>query len=163
MADEAIFPTVFTGAGRLPVSVGPIHHQPMPTRRFAMNASKGRCHAAALAAAMLFLVAGCATVRFTPTGESFPAHSGTVKILKAYPTDAGYSEIGWVSADGDFNTPWSELLGLMQKEAANHGANAIVLEEKFTTQLDTPQYSVGVNQQNDVRSVTAVAIRIKNP
>jgi hypothetical protein len=128
-----------------------------------MKPSQGRLRIAALAAAVLLLATGCATVRFTPTGESYPSHSGTVKILKAYPTDRSYDEIGWVSADGDFNTPWSELLGLMQKEAAAHGANAIVLEEKFTTQLDTPQYSVGVNQQNDVRSVTAVAIRIENP
>lgn len=119
--------------------------------------------AAFLAAAALLVTAGCATVRFTPTGETQPRHDGSVKILKAYPEDGAYDEIGWVSADGDFNTPWSELLGLMQNEAASHGANAIVLEEKFTTQLDTPQYSVGANQQNEVRSITAVAIRVKTP
>jgi hypothetical protein len=28
--------------------------------------------------------------------------------------------------------------------------------------MDTPQYSVGANQQNDVRSITAVAIFVKN-
>ena len=106
------------------------------------------------------LMAGCATVRFTATGDPQSPYQGPVKILKAYPDDNDYLEIGWVSADGDFNTPWSELLGLMQKEAASRGANAIVLEEKFTTQRDTPQYSVGVNQQNDVRSITAVAIRV---
>ena len=117
---------------------------------------------AVLSVAALALFIGCATVRFTPTGESYPAYTGAVKILKAYPEKGTYDEIGWVSSDGDFNTPWSELLGLMQKEAAAHGANAIVIEEKFTTQMDTPQYSVGVNQQNDVRSVTAVAIRAKN-
>lgn len=111
----------------------------------------------------LLMMTGCTTVRFTPTGESYPPNPGAVKILKAYPSDSEYAEIGWVSADGDFNTPWSELLGLMQKEAASRGANAIVLEEKFTTQLDTPQYSVGVNQQNDVRSITAVAIHVKTP
>ena len=118
---------------------------------------------AALFTAALLLTIGCATVRFTPTGESQPPSSGAVKILKNYPEKGTYQEIGWVSADGDFNTPWSELLGLMQKEAAAHGANAIVIEEKFTTQMDTPQYSVGVNQQNDVRSVTAVAIHADNP
>ena len=53
-------------------------------------------------------------------------------------------------------------LSVSDVELATERANAIVLEEKFTTQLDTPQYSVGVNQQNDVRSVTAVAIRAKN-
>lgn len=128
-----------------------------------MKASQVRFWLAALAVAALLMVAGCATVRFTPTGASYPPHAGAVKILKAYPAANAYEEIGWVSADGDFNTPWSELLGLMQKEAAAHGANAIVLEEKFTTQLDTPQYSVGVNQQNDVRSVTAVAIKTTSP
>ena len=128
-----------------------------------MKPSQGRLRVAALAVAVLLIAAGCATVRFTPTGESYPPHAGRVKSLKAYPTDSSYEEIGWVSADGDFNTPWSELLGLMQQEAATHGANAIVLEDQFTTQLDTPQYSVGANQQNDVRSVTAVAIRVQHP
>jgi len=122
-----------------------------------------RLKVAIFCVALLFLTTGCATVRFTSTGESYPAYAGAVKILKVYPEKGTYDEVGWVSADGDFNTPWSELLGLMQKEAAAHGANAIVIEEKFTTQMDTPQYSVGVNQQNDVRSVTAVAIRAQNP
>jgi hypothetical protein len=127
---------------------------PLPRRRLSV---------VMLLATFLLLLTACATVRFTPTGESYPPFAGPVKILKAYPPEGAYTEVGWVSADGDFNTPWSELLGLMQKEAANRGANAIVIEEKFTTQMDTPQYSVGVNQQNDVRSVTAVAIREKNP
>lgn len=127
-----------------------------------MILQKNRLLSAFFFTTALLMVTGCATVRFTPTGESYPPHPGAVKILKAYPSDSEYAEIGWVSADGDFNTPWSELLGLMQKEAASRGANAIVLEEKFTTQLDTPQYSVGVNQQNDVRSITAIAIFVKN-
>jgi len=127
-----------------------------------MTLKKNRLLSAFFFTTTLLMIAGCATVRFTPTGESYPPHSGAVKILKAYPSDGEYAEIGWVSADGDFNTPWSELLGLMQKEAASRGANAIVIEEKFTTQMDTPQYSVGVNQQNDVRSITAVAIHVKN-
>lgn len=116
-----------------------------------------------LTALFFVLAAGCATVRFTPTGETYPPYGGSVKILKAFPEDGQFDEIGWVSADGDFNTPWSELLGLMQKEAAARGANAMVLEEQFTTQLDTPQYGTGGNQQNDVRSITAVAIRLKSP
>lgn len=113
-----------------------------------------------LLTAISLAIAGCATVRFTPTGESFAAHSGAVQIMKTFPSDGEYTEIGWVSADGDFNTPWSELLAMMQKEAAAHGANALVIEEQFTTQLDAPQYNVG-NQRNDIRSVTAVAIRVK--
>ena len=77
------------------------------------------------------LMAGCATVRFTATGDPQSPYQGPVKILKAYPEDTDYLEIGWVSADGDFNTPWSELLGLMQKEAASRGANAIVLPKEI--------------------------------
>lgn len=107
------------------------------------------------------LLASCATVQFTPTGPTYPPYDGPVKILKALPSDTSYEELGWVSAEGDFNHPWSELLAMMQQTAAAKGANAIVLEEKFTTRMDTAQYNVGVNQNNDTRSVTAIAVRLK--
>jgi hypothetical protein len=107
------------------------------------------------------LLASCAAVRFTPTGPTYPPYDGPVKILKALPSDTSYEEIGWVSAEGDFNHPWSELLAMMQQTAAAKGANAIVLEEKFTTRMDAAQYNVGVNQNNDNRSVTAIAVRLK--
>jgi len=126
-----------------------------------MPGQRNRLMVVFIFAAAVLMIAGCAKVQFTPTGETYPPYPGTVKIMKAYPSDSSYSEVGWVSADGDFNTPWSELLGLMQKEAASRGANAIVLDDKFTTSMDTPQYSVGVNQRNDIRSVTAIAIRVK--
>jgi hypothetical protein len=107
------------------------------------------------------LLVSCASVQFTPTGPTYPPHDGPVKILKALPTDVPYEEIGWVSAEGDFNHPWSELLAMLQQTAAVKGANAIVLEEKFTTRMDTAQYNVGVNQNNESRSVTAIALRLK--
>jgi hypothetical protein len=113
------------------------------------------------ACALGLLLVACATVQFTPTGPTYPPHDGPVKILKALPTDVPYEEIGWVSAEGDFNHPWSELLAMLQQTAAGRGANAIVLEEKFTTRMDTAQYNVGANQNNDSRSVTAIALRLK--
>jgi hypothetical protein len=117
---------------------------------------------ALLVPALGILLASCAAVQFTPTGPTYPPYDGPVKILKALPTDTSYTEIGWVSAEGDFNHPWSELLAMMQQTAAAKGANAIVLEEKFTTRMDTAQYNVGVTQNNDNRSVTAIAVRL-NP
>jgi hypothetical protein len=110
-----------------------------------------------------FFLAGCAKVNFTPTGQVFPPYDGPVKILQARPAEGSYTEVGWVSAEGDFNNPWSQLLGMMQKEAASKGANAIVIDENFTTRMDTTQVNMGVQNQNaETRSVTAVAIRI-NP
>ena len=101
---------------------------------------------------------GCAKVKFTPTGKTYPPYQGAVKIYTEPPTGIKYEEIGWVSAEGDFNHPWAELLQLMQKQAALQGANALIIQEKFTTKIDA-DVNVGRGIQDD-RSVTAIAVRI---
>ena len=100
---------------------------------------------------------GCAKVKFAPTGKTYPPYVGSVKIFKSPPTDLRYEEIGWVTADGDFNHPWSELLQMMQKEAASRGANALIIEDKFTTRMDS-EVSIGGREED--RSITAIAVRI---
>ena len=101
---------------------------------------------------------GCAKVKFAPTGKTYPPHNGPVKIYKSPPSDLKYEEIGWVTADGDFNHPWAELLQMMQKEAASQGANALIIEEKFTTKMDA-DVNIGDRRDED-RSITAIAVRI---
>jgi hypothetical protein len=104
------------------------------------------------------IISGCAKVKFTPTGKTYPPYQGPVKIYTARPADIKFEEIGWVSAEGDFNHPWAELLQMMQKEAATQGANAIIIEEKFTTKIDA-EVNVGRGLDAD-RSITAIAVRI---
>ena len=99
---------------------------------------------------------GCAKVKFAPTGKTYPPYEGSVKIYKSPPPDLKYEEIGWVTADGDFNHPWAELLQMMQKEAASRGANALIIEEKFTTKLDS---EVNIGSREEDRSITAIAVR----
>lgn len=99
---------------------------------------------------------GCAKVKFAPTGKTYPPYEGSVKIYKSPPADLKYEEIGWVTADGDFNHPWAELLQMMQKEAASRGANALIIEEKFTTKLDS---EVSIGRREEDRSITAIAVR----
>ena len=101
---------------------------------------------------------GCAKVKFTPTGKTYPPYQGAVKIYTEPPAGIKFEEIGWVSAEGDFNHPWAELLQLMQREAASQGANALIIQEKFTTKVDA-DVNVGRGLQDD-RSVTAIAVRI---
>ena len=100
---------------------------------------------------------GCAKVNFAPTGKIYPPYQGPVKIYTTPPTDIKYEEIGWVTADGDFNHPWAQLLQMMQKEAAFRGANALIIEKRFTTQLDT-EINIGSRFDED-RTVTAIAVR----
>ena len=99
---------------------------------------------------------GCAKVKFAPTGKTYPPYEGTVKIYRNPPSDLKYEEIGWVTADGDFNHPWAELLQMMQKEAASRGANALIIEDKFTTKLDS---EVNLGRRDEDRSITAIAVR----
>ena len=104
------------------------------------------------------ILSSCAKVKFTPTGKTYPPYQGPVKIYKEPPTGIRFEEIGWVTADGDFNHPWAELLQMMQKEAAAQGANALIIEEKFTTKIDA-EVNVGRGIDDD-RSITAIAVRI---
>jgi hypothetical protein len=107
---------------------------------------------------ILLIFLGCAKVKFTPTGKTYPPYQGPVKIYTEPPTGMKFEEIGWVSAEGDFNHPWAELLQIMQKEAALQGANALIIQEKFTTKIDA-DVNIGRGLQDD-RSVTAIAVRI---
>ena len=100
---------------------------------------------------------GCAKVTFAPTGKTYPPYEGPVKIFKNPPSDLKYEEIGWVTADGDFNQPWSELLQMMQKEAASRGANALIIDDKFTTKLDS---EVNFGSRHGERTITAIAVKI---
>jgi hypothetical protein len=105
--------------------------------------------------ALIFI--GCAKIKFAPTRKTYPPYEGSAKIFKSPPTDLKYEEIGWVTADGDFNHPWAELLLIMQKEAASRGANALIIEEKFTTKMDS---EVNIGRREEDRSITAIAVRI---
>ena len=104
------------------------------------------------------IISGCAQVKFTPTGKTYPPYQGAVKIFTETPTNIKYEKIGWVFAEGDFNHPWAELLQIMQKEAASKGANALIIQENFTTKIDA-DVNVGRGLQDD-RSVTAIAVKI---
>ena len=99
---------------------------------------------------------GCAKVKFAATGKTYPPYEGSVKIYKNPPSDLKYEEIGWVTADGDFNHPWAELLQMMQKEAASRGANALIIEEKFTTKMDS---EINIGRREEERSITTIAVR----
>jgi len=45
---------------------------------------------------------------------------------------------------------------MMQKEAASRGANALIIEEKFTTKMDS---EVNIGRREEDRSITAIAVR----
>lgn len=87
----------------------------------------------AVIAIMCLVILGCATkIEFAQTGKAYPPYDGPVKILEKLPTDKQYSEIGWISAEGDWNNPWGKMITELQEKAASKGANAIVL---ITTKL----------------------------
>ncbi len=112
--------------------------------------------------ACMFLV-GCATAKFTQTGNTYPAYRGPVKVLRSPPTDCEYEEIGWVSSSGGMIHEWTHLAEAMQKKAASKGANAIVVISGEKTKMGmatyTPQFGF-VGGYGAQKSLTAIAIRI---
>jgi len=116
---------------------------------------------------LLFLtcifLAGCATAKFTQTGNTYPAYSGHVKVLRSPPKNCKYEEIGWVSSSGGMIHQWTHLAEAMQKKAASKGANAIVVisGERANTGMATYNQQFGfVGGYGTQKSLTAIAIRI---
>ena len=103
---------------------------------------------------IIIFISCAAKVRFTPTGKVYAPYTGPVRILESMPPDLHFVEIGWVTAEGDWNNAWGDLLKLLQKEASNHGANAIVLVTS-----NYPRFWGGSRRSGD-RSIIAKAIRI---
>jgi hypothetical protein len=78
-----------------------------------------------IAIAILLSLSGCAGAKFIKIGQSYPPFNGDVKIFYDPPGEVTYEEIGIVSGHGP--CLFVEVIGIMQKEAALHGANAIIL------------------------------------
>lgn len=112
---------------------------------------------------MYFAIYGCATAKFTQTGNSYPAYQGHVKVFTSPPDDLKYEELGWVSSSGGMIHEWTHLIEAMQNKAASRGANGIIIiaGERPNTGMATytPQYGF-IGSQGTQKSMTAIAIRI---
>jgi OOP family OmpA-OmpF porin len=69
---------------------------------------------------------GCTTAKFITIGTTYPPYNGDVKILDTPLEGVNYEVIGIVSVDGPLDTQF-DLIKLMQKVAAQNGANAIIM------------------------------------
>ena len=87
------------------------------------------------AALLVSLVIGCVVPRSSElqsehvlTGEAFPPHAGTVRIVMAgAPTDEVFEEVAVVSAKGvSSSATLQAVLGALQKEAAGLGCDAVI-------------------------------------
>ncbi|HWR67447.1 MAG TPA: OmpA family protein [Desulfomonilia bacterium] len=77
--------------------------------------------------AMLTLY-GCTTAHFMKAGSTtYPPYNGDVKILEVPPEGVNYELIGIVSVNGPWDTGYDKLLQLMKTEAAQNGADAIMM------------------------------------
>lgn len=71
---------------------------------------------------------GCTTAHFMKAGSAtYPPYNGDVKILDVPLEGVTYELIGIVSVNGPWDTRYDQLIKLMQKEAAQNGADAIMM------------------------------------
>ena len=111
----------------------------------------------------ILVLFGCATAKFTQTGNIYPAYQSPVKVFTSKPGNIKYEEIGWVSSSGGMVHEWTHLIEAMQQKAASKGANAIIIlvGERPNTGMAiyTPQYGLFASKGTQ-KSMTAIAIRI---
>lgn len=114
-----------------------------------------------------FFISACATSKFVITGTTYKPHTGVVKVLFSSPEDVKYEEIGLVSSTGGIVHEWTHLIEAMQKEAAKHGANAIIIVREERPEMGggiTYSEQLGLlvgSEGTEYKSMMAVAIRIK--
>ena len=113
----------------------------------------------------LSAVASCVTTRFVPTGHRYNEWDGPVKILREFPKNAEYEEIGWITAKNDFDDSldWGEILVALQTEAKKRGANAIVIVDKDVIserKAEILPYGYGKSETKTEKSMVVIAIRI---
>ena len=112
---------------------------------------------------LIFILAGCATSKFTQTGETYPPYEGPVKVLTEAPKDKKYVEIGWVASSGGMIHEWTDLIEALQKKAASKGANAIILNQadKNNSSMVTYNQQFGlIGSSSTQKSLMVIAIRI---
>lgn len=112
---------------------------------------------------VLIIFVGCATSKFTQTGELYPPYQGFVKVLTEPPKDKQYVEVGWVASSGGMIHEWTDLIEALQKKAASKGANAIILNQadKSTNSMVTYNQQFGmVGGSGTQKSLMAIAIKI---
>ena len=114
----------------------------------------------------LSAVAGCVSTRFVPTGNRYSPWDGPVKVLREFPENEEYEEVGWISAkiDKEFDDlfDWGDVLVALQKEARKRGANAIVIVEREVISGHKAEITSlgGKSESTTEKGMVVIAIRI---
>jgi hypothetical protein len=111
---------------------------------------------------LVIALCGCAaSASFTQTGDRYPAFKGPVKVFFEVP-DLDYQRIGIVSSQGGSSHSKADMLKAMQKEAAEYGANAIiVISEKTKENLAFSAGEFGAfGGTFTEKNASAVAVRV---
>lgn len=113
----------------------------------------------------LTAVAGCVSTRFVLTGNKYSPWDGPVKVLREFPENEEYEEIGWISAtaDTDDYLDWGDILVALQKEARKRGANAIVIVGKDVISGHKAEITPfgGKSETTTEKGMVVIAIRIR--
>ena len=79
---------------------------------------------------LVTILSACETTGFNPApgAPAYPAYSGEVNVLPAFPPEESYDSVGIVIAYGVYLSEKEDLIASLKTEAAKRGANAIVLQ-----------------------------------
>jgi hypothetical protein len=80
---------------------------------------------------ILMVLVGCATANYTASDETkYPmtTQPERIKVYMSTPPNEPYKEIGVVEVEGPRGAYTSELIDVLKKEAAENGAEGIILQ-----------------------------------
>lgn len=82
-------------------------------------------------AVLVAAMGGCTSpARFQPVsgGERLPPYEGKVRVLENLPPSDQYKRVGVVMVEGVLLTKESDMVAAVKKEAAENGADAVVMQ-----------------------------------
>jgi hypothetical protein len=137
-----------------------LHLTPTPTKPILRpNGAKMKNLLLIIAA---IIISGCATpeTHFTPAdNKKFEPYKGEVRLLDKMPEKKQYTVIGEIDAKAYPINPNDQIITYLKKEAAEHGANAIVLTHDITTKISfSAKMLVGLYDTPKNAQVTAIKI-----
>lgn len=108
----------------------------------------------------LLVLIGCApTTKALLTGTKYHPYEGKVEVLFEAPKTE-YEKIAIVSAQGKHGHHLVDIIEALQKEAAQLGANAIILGRSETSSAGAISSGYGI--MASAKDMLAIAIRIKS-
>lgn len=111
---------------------------------------------------LLLAMAACSSSPFKRTGKLYPPYTGELIVYTKIPEGTAFEELGTVRSRYNPSRDWAEIIKNTKRQAAQNGANAIIIDKKAKDSdfYVLPSGDMLIPFYIDYKYIRAAAIRI---